>query len=369
MKSNVEALSEYLAIGLKAVARVCPAKAPLPILANALIRDDNGRLRLTGGDLTTVVEAHVGAMVDAPISVCVPAAALLKMLKPMDGKLSLTQDGKTLIITDDRRTVRLAGADPEDYPPTPAPKGDTASFRVHSHDLALALARILFTAAKDDSRPVLQAVNFEAASDGGLTLAAVDGFRLSVARMRTVDPPSKDASANIPAPSLAELARLLPKDGEEVAVTLAENVARFEVSHYTVTAMRIQGTFPNYHQIIPTDYTGRATFIVADMLAEARTLAAFARDGSGIVRLAVEGDLIRMSAKVEETGSYETTLPAAVEGDAIKVALNGAYLVDALQHLGAERAILSVLSPSAPVLFEPVGGEYQHTVMPMTVSW
>ena len=150
----------------------------------------------------------------------------------------------------------------------------------------------------------------------------------------------------------------------------------FRANQIEMVAQLIQGTFPNYSQLIPQEHTSRAVVEVDDFMREVRIASIFARDGSGIVRLQVsEGEesepgKMVVSAKAEEMGDNVGEMDATVEGEASKIAFNGKYLQEVLQVLEGGQVALETTSPSSPGVIRPVGSDrYVHVVMPMFVQW
>jgi DNA polymerase-3 subunit beta len=138
----------------------------------------------------------------------------------------------------------------------------------------------------------------------------------------------------------------------------------------------VQGTFPNYAQLIPKSYNTRVIVNVAEFLRATRTASIFARDGSGIVRLVVtpgseaSPGKLAVSARSEEIGDDVGEIDATVEGADAKIAFNGKYLTDVLSVLHESQVALETTSPSSPGLLKPVGTDnYTHVVMPMFVQW
>jgi DNA polymerase-3 subunit beta len=150
----------------------------------------------------------------------------------------------------------------------------------------------------------------------------------------------------------------------------------FRLKNVELVAQLIQGTFPNYSQLIPQSHTCHAVVDVAEFLRETRTAAIFARDGSGIIRIQVTpgeelspGKLV-ISAKAEELGDNRGEIDASVDGEAAKIAFNSRYLQDVLQVLGCSQVALETSGPSSPGVLRPVGQDnYVHVVMPMFVQW
>jgi len=211
-----------------------------------------------------------------------------------------------------------------------------------------------------------------------LTLAAADGFRLAVYKLPLLNPVSQKTEVVIPARTLAELNRLIADQEEAIEITVNPNKSQalFRLKNSELVSQLVQGTFPQYSQLIPQSYTTRAVVDVAQFLRATRTASIFARDGSGIVRLVMTpgGELtpgkVTISARSEEIGDDVGDIDAIVDGEESKIAFNGRYLIDVLSVLRESQVALETTNPSSPGVIRPVGVDnYIHVVMPMFVQW
>jgi len=166
------------------------------------------------------------------------------------------------------------------------------------------------------------------------------------------------------------------EEAVEIMVNPNKSQALFRLKNTELVSQLVQGTFPNYTQLIPQSYSTRAVVAVADFLRATKTASIFARDGSGIVRLVVTpgGELtpgkMMISARSEELGDDVGEIDAIVEGEEAKIAFNGKYLTDVLSVLREAQVALETTSPSSPGVVKPVGVDnYIHVVMPMFVQW
>ena len=211
-----------------------------------------------------------------------------------------------------------------------------------------------------------------------LTLAAADGFRLAVFKLPLKEKFSQKTEVIIPARTLAELNRLIGDQEETVSITLNPNKSQvlFRLKSTELVSQLVQGTFPNYSQLIPKSYNTRVIISVKEFQQATKTASIFARDGSGIVRLVVtpgseaSPGRLSVSARSEEIGDDVGEIDATVEGADAKIAFNGKYLTDVLSVLRESQVALETTNPSSPGLIRPVGTEnYMHVVMPMFVQW
>jgi DNA polymerase-3 subunit beta len=271
----------------------------------------------------------------------------------------------------------MAGMDAADFPPVPA-VADGLSLTLEPKTLRKAISQVQFAAAADDTRPVLTGVH-TLAEGRELTLAAADGFRLAVHTLPLKQEVAERVEVIIPARALREIERLIADESEEIemAFNSGRSQVLFRLTDVEVVATLIQGTFPNYGQLIPSSYTTKTTIEMRQFLQETRIAAIFARDGAGIVRIQLdpgEGSgtgKMTVSARAEEIGEHRGDMDVKVEGEASKIAFNSKYLQDVLSALDDVSEIaLETTSPSSPGVLRPIGNDrYVHVVMPMFVQW
>lgn len=375
---KLSCLQENLSKGLGIVGRAVAARTTLPITNNVLLSTEKGRLKLAATNLEIAIVHWVGAKVELEGEITVPARVLQEFVNSLPNDridLELIAKSKSLQLKCARFEARMSGMDADDFPPIPEINEGVVA-QVDPEALRLALSRVVFAAARDDSRPVLTGVHADFKGEL-LTLAAADGFRLSVDTAALKGEVSEPVAVIIPARALDEVSRLIAdaKDAVTITVNKERGQVLFAVGDVRLSSQLIQGTFPNFSQLVPQQHKTRTTINVEDFLRATRAAAIFARDSSGIVRLQMtpgEGGSAKLmvSARAEEVGDDVGEIDAKVEGDEAKVAFNGKYLIDVLSVLGKGEVALDTTSPSSPGLLKPVGkGSFMHVVMPMFVQW
>ena len=376
---KLSCLQENLNRGLAVVGRAVAARTTLPITNNVLLATDQGRLRLVATNLEIAISHWVGAKVEREGAITVPARLLTEFISSLPAEnveLTLSPKTRTLEIKCARFEARISGVDAKDFPPIPKVEDGLAT-RVEVEAVRQGVSQVIFAAASEESRPVLTGVNAEFDGDV-LTLAAADGFRLAVYKLPITVPVSQRTEVIIPARTLAELNRLMAEQEETVEVTVNPNKSQvlFRLKNTELVSQLIQGTFPNYTQLIPQSYNTRAVISVGDFLRATKTASIFARDGSGIVRLVVSSGVeltpgkLTVSARSEEVGDDVGEIDAIVDGEEAKIAFNGKYLIDVLGVLREAQVALETTNPSSPGVVKPVGVDnYIHVIMPMFVQW
>ena len=380
---KVSCLQENLAKGLAIVGRAVATKSTLPVLANILLATDQGRLKLAATNLELGITCWIGAKVEEEGATTVPARLLGEFVNSLPNDkidLALTVRTQTLRLTCQRYAANIKGIDAEDFPLIPT-VADTPTVALEPDLLREMIGQVAFAAAADDSRPVLAGV-LMSFRDNSLTLAAADGFRLSV-RTAAIEPPAGGAAPAgldviVPARAMQEVARIAAegKDPVEVTVTPNKNQVLFHLSNVDLVSRLVEGAFPNYQQIIPKEYKTRAVLSTGDFLKATKIASFFARDAANIVRLNVihgEEELVTgrvtVGATAAEVGDNLNEIDAVVEGQHLQIAFNARYLTDVLSVLTATQVGLEASTSSSPGVVRPVGVEgFTHVIMPMHVA-
>ena len=376
---KLSCLQQNLNKGLSIVGRAVATRSTLPITQNILLAAEPSRLKLAATNLEMATTCWIGAKVEQEGSITVPARLLIDFINSLPSDLieiTLPVKSHTVELKSGRFEARINGIDAEDFPPVPEVSGDLTT-TLEANALREGIAQVSFAAAVEESRPMLTGVHCEFEGDQ-LTLAAADGFRLAVHKINLFAPVEQKNTAIIPARTLNELNRLLSDQEEPVEMAMNQQKSQvcFKLKDAQIVSQLIQGSFPNYSQVIPESYTTRAVIDINDFLRITKISSVFARDTSGIVRLTITpgNELtpgrITASAQAEEIGSNVSEADALVEGEEAKIAFNVKYLGDVLNVVHQAQVALEVTTPSSPGVIRPIGVDnYVHVIMPMFVQW
>ena len=372
-------LQENLGPGLSVVGRAVATRTTLPITQNVLISTDQSRLKLAATNLEIAISTWIGAQIEEEGSITVPARILTELVgsfPPERIDLAASAQPVSLSVQCARFEAQINGTSAEDFPPIPTVESGVAG-KFEAQALREAITRVAFAAATEDSRPVLTGIKVEITGDS-FTFAGADGFRLAVYHGKLAEPLSEDVAFIVPARALLEVSRLIGSNDEQVefTVTPSKSQALFRLENVEIVTQLVQGTFPNYSQLIPQSYDTRVVVNSNEFSRATRTASIFARDGSGIIRVQVAPESesgpgkVSVLSRAEEVGENQGEIDAKVEGSDAKIAFNSKYLADVLDVLDGGEVALETTTPSSPGVIKPVGDDkYVHVVMPMFVQW
>jgi DNA polymerase III subunit beta len=375
---KVSCLQENLAKGLALVSRAVATRSTLPVLSNILIATDQSRLKLSATNLEVGINCWIGAKIEREGATTVPArilADLVNSLPPERIDLELIARTQTLNIKSGRFEANVKGIDAQEFPLIMVPEEDNR-IHVNADLMRQMIDQVAFAAATEETRPVLTGVLADMAPDK-LTFVGADGYRLSIRSIALEAGPQQPLSVIIPARALQELRRVSTEADKPVEILVAPNRSQifFHMPDVDLVSQLVEGTFPDYRQIIPSAHSTRTTLNTADLLKAVRTAFIFARDTNNITRVQIvpnrEASVGRVivSATSAEHGDNVSEIDATIEGAPLDIAFNARYMIDVLSVIDTAQVTLETRDPSTPGVLRPVGGgDFLHIIMPMHIA-
>jgi len=367
-----------LAKGLSVVSRAVAARSTLPVLGNVLLATDEGRLKIAATNLELAVSCWIGAKVDEEGSTTVPARVLsdfVNSLPPDQIKMELNPQTQTLHLKCARYDANIKGIDAQEFPIIPT-LAQEKTIALEPDALREMIEQVVFSAATDESRPVLTGVSAKFEKDK-VTFAAADGFRLSVRTATLSQPVDHPINAIISAKALQEVARVSGDQQDPVQILVTENRSQvlFKLTNIEIVSQLIDGTFPDVTRIIPESYATRTMVNTADLNNAVKASSVFARESMNNVRLQIApanemgGGKITVTATSAESGDNVGDIDATIDGAPVEIAFNARYLADVLSALRSPQVAIETSSSTSPGVFKAVGrDDFTHVIMPMHVK-
>jgi DNA polymerase-3 subunit beta len=369
---------ENLLQGLSLVGHTAGKSANLPILSHVLLKTEEGNLKLSTTNLEMAVSAIVRGRVEQEGAWTVPAKLFqdyVSLLSP--GKIELILQGDTLEIKADGKTTKMKGLPASEFPFIPKLVTE-GGYSLDATALREAIGQVAFAVSGSESRPELAGVAcfFQGDMSGHdrCVFAATDSYRLSE-RVLALEKGSTASVGKciVPARAMNEVGRLLGAYKDEVGVP--ERVewlmadSQFVVSYGNVELVSrlIDGSFPDYRQIIPTQFRTTATVSRQEVAKAIRAASLFSRQGLYDVHMEISAGALVLTAADSGTGTHTAELAAEVTGDPNKVLLNYKYVMDGLNTMGTDRVVFHVIDAMNPVVIKPADGQtgFQYIVMPI----
>jgi len=375
--------------GLATVGRAVATKSPDPVLTNVLLATDGERLKLAATDHEISITCWIDAEVEKDGSTTLPARLFTDIVGSLPNDLvvlALDESTQTVNLQCARFTNNIKGVGADDYPTIPTRGNEAPTIRLPADLLRHCVEQVAFAAASDGARPVLKGVLVQVAKDEEsaghtLTFAAADGYRLAT---RTVSLPEGAIAESeeiegfiVPARALSELARILGDSDEEVLITLTPGGGQvlFCTEKVNLASRLIDGKFPDFRRIIPSDHHTRTLVDTQEFLKALKLASLYATASrNNSVRLTIEpgnddspGRLV-VNVTADEVGDNTSKLDGVVSGEGGKIAMNVKFMAEALDVMGTTQVALETQTAQSPGVFRPVEGvDYIHVIMPMTI--
>jgi DNA polymerase-3 subunit beta len=381
MKFRVE--RDALAEGVAWVARSLPARPPIPVLGGVLLEARAGAdgaatesLVVSGFDYEVSARVEIDAAIGEADRALVSGRLLADITKSLPPHpVDVVVDGARATIACGNARFSLPTMPVEDYPKLPDMPQLAGSIKPEV--FAEAVTQVAVAAGKDDTLPMLTGIRLEL-KGGSLTMAATDRFRLAV-RELPWEPgdTSIDTAVLVPARTLAEAAKTLTgRDPVQLALADHDGMLGLAGNGRRATTRLLDAEFPKYRQLLPNEHTSAAVLDVAPLI-EAIKRVSLVADRAAQVRMEFTEGSLRLAAGGDDEGSAEEQVPCALDGEALTIAFNPAYLLDGLAALRTERAHLAFTTPNRPALLRPVSAQdgpgdapgsssgYLHLLMPV----
>lgn len=369
---------DNLLLGLSATAHIAGRNINLPILNNTLLVADKKGIRLTATNLELAVVSQVRGKVDEDGEFTLPSKLLFDYINLLPNeRVDVEKDENTLRIHCENNETQIQGLPSGEFPLVPPVVGDHV-VELDAAEFRNALSQVLFSVAANESRAELSGVSFRFGTDANkkpiLTLAATDSYRLSERTVVLDSAPSNEhGDVIIPARTLSEASRILglfrddPEADRRLQIRLSDAQAVLTYNSVELTSRTIQGSYPDYRQIIPTTFRTEAVARREDLMKAVKTASLFSRTGLYDVTLSIDPTSgITASANDSARGKNTARTDAVVTGEPNKITVNSRYLLDGLGAIDTDEVTFGVNDGANPCLLRPKGKEgYLYLVMPI----
>lgn len=368
MKVNFNRAALAEALGL--LTSVVPSRTPKPILQCVQITTVEKEARICATDLEVGVNYLISEVqVEQAGEVIVPADRLAAIVREsIDEVLLLEAEEGLCGITGADSHFIIYGPQAEQYPVVPGFDGG-ADIEISLGNLQAGIEQCLFATAKESTRYALNGVLWEI-KGRRLTLVATDGRRLARSRVNLVSAPDKQIAEHkiiVPAKAMALLDRIGGGDEDTVAVRLVDNQVLISCANVVVSSNLVEGNFPKYEDIIPTDNDKKLTLSTEAVLSAARRAALLTSQESRGIKLAISRGNLVFSGRAPETGDARVEMAIDYKGEPIEIGFNPQFFTDVLRVIQTPEFELELGQPDRPGLIKS-GKDFLYVLMPINLG-
>jgi DNA polymerase III subunit beta len=374
-----DSLVEALTTAGRAVSsRATPSAA----LNGVRIEADGNRLLVAGTDLDLTVHVSTEAIGLADGACVAPSRLLSDIVRSLEpGAVTIESEDDKIEIAAARSRFSLRTFPLDDFPTLPEPAAPSTF--LPADGLVDALRQVVRAASNDDARPLLTGVLI-ATEGSGIRLVATDSYRLALRDIEGSDASLDAAQILVPARALTELQRLSslgagPKDakrsedGEPVPVTvglsIGEHDVTFTAGEVRVSTRLLDGSYPDYRQLIPPEYPNRLHVGKDSLLDALRRVRLLVRDNTTPVRLSMRPGGVDLTVVSQEVGDASETVDADFEGTELTIAFNPSYLIDGVEAVAGDEVLLETVDATKPATVRAAErSDFRYLLMPVRVS-
>ncbi len=359
---------------LSLVSSLAGKNVNLPILNNILLKADAQKVEVVGTNLDLAITVLVRAKVEAPGQFTVPARTLLDFINLLaEEKVDIELQENELLISAGKSFTKIKGTPADEFPVVPTLE-DGQGFVIKAEELKRGLSQVLPAVAKNDIRPELAGVFFSCniASEREVVLAATDSYRLAEKKIHLLQG-TDQLKTVIPGRTAVEMVHVLSAlstvgEEENARLLITPNQIALHFNNIQMTSRLIEGAYPDYTQIIPTEFKTTAVVASNDLSKAIKAAGLFTTTGVNAVTLALsqaEGS-VKITSSSTQTGEYSAEVPASVSGEDNTVLLSHRYLLDGLNNITGDKIQLKVINGDSPcVLFPEEDKSFLYIVMPV----
>lgn len=356
---------DELASRLALASRAASSKGTIPVLANVLLRAEEGVVELAATDMEVSVRVPLeDAGVEEHGSVVLPrlAADLVRSMAPGPVSLVHNENEGQVQVSGGGSSFSLNCHQAGEYPELPPDGG--VGIAIPAERFIAAAERVVRAASRDETRPVLTGVLVRIGPDG-LTMAATDSYRLAVRTVPLDSPPAEPQEAIVPARAVAEAARLAAQAKEgDVEIALTDSQATIRCAGVRMTTRLIDGQFPDYRQLIPAEFEQEVRLDRAEFLAVLTRIGVLAQRTSPL-RLSFEQGQLTVATVSDQVGEGRESMPAPYAGEPMEIGFNADFLREGVDGLDGDEVRLGLISPLRPGLLRGEGDDYRYLLMPI----
>lgn len=364
---------ENLSYALGIVSGITGRGMNLPILSNIAIHVKESIVELLVTDLEIAIRVFVRAKVDKTGSFTVPAKTLSDIINLVsENSVTIELKDNEIEVSAGSTNIKIKGSASEDFPVIPE-IDEEHSYLINAKQLQESLVSVLVAVARNQIRPELSGVyaGFFVGGKAGLVLAATDSYRLAEKKIE-IEQGCDEFFCIIPAKTASEIARLLSLgcEGSEknVRMWISNNQISIRFNNFEMTSRVVDGTYPDYSQIIPDQFKTTSIIDVSVFVKQIKGAGLFTTSGVNSVSLDVNvaQSSVGISSTSTQTGEYSSEVDVVAEGEENSILLNHRYVLDGLAQIKTDRFKFLLNGSDAPCMFKPENeSSYLYLIMPI----
>ncbi len=353
---------------LSNIQNIVEKRNTMPILSHFLLEARKKGAHIVATDLQIAIKEPIAASVQNEGGLCIPARKLFEIVREADGEITIeSEDGQWIKVSFGKSRFRLACLPAGEFPAWPGVENEEEiNFGIET--LSELIEKTMYAAGETDSRYTLNGLLFHLKSgDQRITVVGTDGHRLALLTKEMGGQAREEKKVILPRKAAAELRRFFG-GSETISAIIGKNHVLFRIGDVQFLVRLIEGSYPNYEQVLPPSNEKKVTVSREDFLRTLRRVSIMSRERSNAVKVDIADSSLAVSSSSPDIGEARDEIAVEYKGEDISAGFNARYLMDALDAMTSDKVVFALRDPLSPTLLKEEGSEdYKCVVMPMRI--
>jgi DNA polymerase-3 subunit beta len=359
------------------IQNIIEKKNTMPILSHFLLSAGKKGSYIIATDIETALKEPLEANIEKEGKLCIPARKLFEIVREVDGDISFESvDEQWLKVKAGASDFKIACLPHTDFPAWPSAlgSGEVEEVTIDGSMLLEMIEKTIYSAGESDTRYTLNGLLFHAKPENrSFTVVGTDGHRLALIMRQMESEVKEDKKLIVPRKAVSELRRFLgasdeEKEKQKVRISIGDKHLLFSVEKIEFLTRLIDGTYPNYENVIPQSNEKKMSIGKDIFIKVLRRASVMSRERASAVRFDLEEEKLTVSSSSPDLGEAKEEVGVDYKGEKVSLGFNARYMLDVLGAMTSDKVVLELQDPLSPVLVKEYGSdEYKCVIMPMRI--
>ncbi len=358
------------------VEKVTSKQNLLSILKNILIETKDGMLSFSATNLEIGIICKIGAKIKKEGKIAVPAKLISNFINNIsqEENMEIKLNNNILQIKCGKYKANINCFNVDEFPIIPNTKKET-QIKLNSFDVKDVINKLLNSVGVNDSRPEFMGVNIFFKNDNEIIFASTDSFRLSEYKTKSNNKINEELIGKniiVPVETIREINKIID-DSEFIEISIDNNQIFFKINNVKLVSRLINNKYPDYNQIIPTEFKTDIIINKNDLLQAVKIASFFTKTNDGEIKIEINSNnnILKIKSQTQEIGETETDLSIKIKGENQDIILNPRYFIDGINNFDTENISISINNNLLPMVMRGINKDgkkidnYLHIIMPI----
>ncbi|KAF0145367.1 MAG: DNA polymerase III subunit beta [Nitrospirae bacterium] len=367
MKLSVS--KEELQEKLSNIQNIVEKRNTMPVLSHFLLDAGKKKSYIIATDLETAIKEPLDIKVEKEGKLCIPARKMFEIVREVDGDITMeSEDGQWLKVRAGMSKFKLACLSAAEFPAWPGME-NVEEMQMDTKNLVEMIEKSLYAAGESDTRYTLNGLLFHARQGSGeINVIGTDGHRLACISRKIDTPLKEEKKVIVPRKAAAEVRKFLDRDIDKLTIVIGKSHVMFKIEDVQFLTRLIEGTYPNYEQVIPSGNEKKIVINKEAFVKALRRVSVMSREKSNAIKADFADGSLAVSASNPDLGEAKDEVKIEYKGEPLSLGFNAKYLLDALNAMSGDRIVFELQDPLSPTLLKEEGNDnYKCVIMPMRV--